>query len=128
MAQILYVTNILFDFGALAQLQAECERVGIRRPLIVTDAGVKAVGLLDKALAALDLGPAVDQRRPAGAQRLDLRAGQHDARLEGVVDVEVVPSFPVRRDELASRLLGHGSRLGDRRPRLHRQYAGVTSR
>ena len=53
MAQILYITNILIDFGALAQLPAECERAGIRRPLIVTDAGVKAVGLLDKALAAL---------------------------------------------------------------------------
>jgi hypothetical protein len=42
MAQILYVTNILIDFGALAQLQAECERVGIQRPLIVTDAGARA--------------------------------------------------------------------------------------
>jgi 4-hydroxybutyrate dehydrogenase len=53
MAQILYITNILIDFGTLAQLPAECERVGIRRPLIVTDAGVKAAGLLDQALAAL---------------------------------------------------------------------------
>jgi 4-hydroxybutyrate dehydrogenase len=53
MAQILYVTNILIDFGALAQLKSECERVGIGRPLVVTDAGVKAVGLLDNALAAL---------------------------------------------------------------------------
>ena len=60
MAQILYVTNILIDFGALAQLKAECERIGIARPLIVTDAGVKAVGLLDKTLAALPgLQPAV---------------------------------------------------------------------
>lgn len=53
MAQILYVTNILIDFGVLAQLPAECERAGIRRPLIVTDAGVKAAGLLDKATDAL---------------------------------------------------------------------------
>lgn len=53
MAQILYITNILIEFGALAQLAAECERTGIRRPLIVTDAGVKAAGLLAKAEAAL---------------------------------------------------------------------------
>ncbi|HEY9096105.1 MAG TPA: iron-containing alcohol dehydrogenase [Hydrogenophaga sp.] len=53
MAQILYITNILIDFGALAQLPAECERVGIRRPLIVTDAGVKAAGLLSRVEAAL---------------------------------------------------------------------------
>ena len=53
MATIHYITQIQIDFGALSLLKAECERVGISRPLIVTDAGVKAVGILDKALAAL---------------------------------------------------------------------------
>ena len=53
MSFINYITQIQIDFGALALLKAECERVGISRPLIVTDAGVKAVGILDKALAAL---------------------------------------------------------------------------
>ena len=53
MANIFYLTQIQIDFGALALLQGECERVGITRALIVTDAGVKAVGILDKALAAL---------------------------------------------------------------------------
>ncbi len=53
MSNIFYITQIQIDFGALALLKAECERVGISRPLIVTDAGVKAVGILDKALAAL---------------------------------------------------------------------------
>ena len=53
MSFINYVTQIQIDFGAISLLKAECERVGISRPLIVTDAGVKAVGILDKALAAL---------------------------------------------------------------------------
>lgn len=53
MAFINYVTQIQFDFGAVRQLAAECERVGIRRPLIVTDAGVRAAGVLQKALDAL---------------------------------------------------------------------------
>ena len=53
MSFINYVTQIQIDFGALQLLKAECERVGISHPLIVTDAGVKAVGILDKALAAL---------------------------------------------------------------------------
>ena len=53
MSFINYVTQIQIDFGALQLLKAECERVGIQRPLIVTDAGVKTVGILDKALAAL---------------------------------------------------------------------------
>jgi 4-hydroxybutyrate dehydrogenase len=75
MAQILYVTNILIDFGALAQLQAECERVGITRPLIVTDAGVKAVGLLDKALAALPgLQSAVFDQTPSNPTEAAVRA------------------------------------------------------
>jgi alcohol dehydrogenase class IV len=53
MAFIYYVTQVQFEFGALKLLKSECERVGISRPLIVTDAGVKAAGLLQKALDAL---------------------------------------------------------------------------
>ncbi len=53
MAFIYYVTQIQFEFGAVKLLRQECERVGITRPLIVTDAGVKAAGVLQKALDAL---------------------------------------------------------------------------
>jgi alcohol dehydrogenase class IV len=53
MSFINYVTQIQIDFGAVKLLQAECERVGIHKPLIVTDAGVKAAGVLQKALDAL---------------------------------------------------------------------------
>jgi len=37
----------------LSTLREECARVGIRRPLIVTDRGVRASGIVDKVLAAL---------------------------------------------------------------------------
>ncbi len=75
MAQILYVTNILIDFGVLAQLSAECERVGIRKPLIVTDAGVKAAGLVDKVLAALPgPSPAVFDQTPSNPTEAAVRA------------------------------------------------------
>ena len=53
MAFIYYVTQIQFDFGAIKLLKQECERVGITRPLIVSDAGVKAAGILQKALDQL---------------------------------------------------------------------------
>ena len=53
MAVINYITQIQFDFGAVKLLKAECERIGIHKPLIVTDAGVKAAGILQKALDAL---------------------------------------------------------------------------
>jgi alcohol dehydrogenase class IV len=53
MAQILYLTHIQIDFGVLATLGTECDKANIKRPLIVTDPGVKAVGILQKALDAL---------------------------------------------------------------------------
>ena len=53
MAQINYITQVQIDFGVLALLPQECERAGIRKPLLVTDAGVRAAGLLDRAIAAL---------------------------------------------------------------------------
>lgn len=53
MARIQYLTQIEIDHGAIAGLDAECERVGMRRPLVVTDPGVRAAGVLDRALAAL---------------------------------------------------------------------------
>ena len=56
MSQILYVTNIQIDFGAIALLRGECERTGMSKPLIVTDVGVKAAGLLERATTALAQG------------------------------------------------------------------------
>ena len=53
MAVITYLTTIQFDFGALACVGQECRRLGITRPLVVTDAGVRAAGLLDRLFEAL---------------------------------------------------------------------------
>jgi hypothetical protein len=58
MSQIRYLTQIELDFGAVRALRRECERVGITRPLIVTDAGVRAAGVLDRVLKALGDTPA----------------------------------------------------------------------
>jgi len=75
MAQILYVTNILIDYGALSQLPAECERIGMRHPLIVTDAGVRNAGLLDKLQAALQGTPAaVFDQTPSNPTEAAVRA------------------------------------------------------
>ncbi len=75
MAFIYYVTQIHIDFGALAQLHSECARVGMRRPLIVTDAGVKAAGLLERTQAALgDLAAAVFDATPSNPTEAAVRA------------------------------------------------------
>ena len=57
MARILYLTQIDIDFGVVTLLPAECERTGMRRPLVVTDAGVRAAGVLQLALDALGALP-----------------------------------------------------------------------
>ena len=75
MAFIYYVTQIQFDFGAVKLLKQECERVGITRPLVVTDAGVKAAGVLQKALDALPgLPVAVFDQTPSNPTEAAVRA------------------------------------------------------
>jgi 4-hydroxybutyrate dehydrogenase len=84
MAFINYITQIHLDFGAVNQVRAECERVGMRRPLIVTDAGVRAAGVLDKALAALgDLPHTVFDQTPSNPTEAAVRAATTLARAEG---------------------------------------------
>jgi len=53
MASIFYITQVHIEYGALQRLSEECQRIGIHRPLIVTDAGIKAAGLLQQALDAM---------------------------------------------------------------------------
>lgn len=75
MALIYYVTQIQFDFGAIKLLKQECERVGISRPLIVTDPGVKAAGILQKALDALPgMTVAVFDQTPSNPTEAAVRA------------------------------------------------------
>ena len=59
MARILYLTQIDLDHGAVRLLPQECERIGMRRPLVVTDAGVRAAGVLDQALGAMQGFPRI---------------------------------------------------------------------
>src|SRR5690606_8799469 len=75
MAFIHYVTQIQFAPGAVRQLKQECERVGIRRPLVVTDAGVRAAGVLQAALDALQgLPVAVFDGTPSNPTEAAVRA------------------------------------------------------
>ena len=52
-SQIRYLNVVELGRGALQKLAAACQEHGIRRPLIVTDKGVRAAGLVDRALAQL---------------------------------------------------------------------------
>ncbi len=50
MPLIQYLSRISFDFGAIATLGDEIARLGLERPLLVTDEGVAYAGILELAL------------------------------------------------------------------------------
>ena len=91
MALIQYLTQIQFEFGAIRLLREECARIGISRPLIVTDAGVRAAGILQKALDALgDLPSAVFDQTPSNPTEAAVRAAvtvYRESRCDGLIAV-----------------------------------------
>lgn len=91
MALIYYVTQIQFDFGAIQLLKQESQRVGITRPLVVTDKGVRAAGVLQKALDALGgLPHAVFDDTPSNPTEAAVRAASaiyRDQGCDGLVAV-----------------------------------------
>ena len=83
MALIQYLTQIEFDYGAVQQLPAQCQRVGITRPLIVTDAGVRAAGVLQPVIDALQgLPHAVFDGTPPNPTEAAVRAATEIYRRE----------------------------------------------
>jgi len=84
MALIYYVTQVQFDFGAVQLLRQECQRVGIAKPLIVTDPGVRAAGVLQKALDALAGVPhAIFDQTPSNPTEAAVRAATGIYRAQG---------------------------------------------
>jgi alcohol dehydrogenase class IV len=55
MAFIFYLTHIHIGNDSLAQLQSECERIGIHRPLVVSDKGVAAAGIVERVTESLPI-------------------------------------------------------------------------
>ncbi|MGI4777385.1 MAG: iron-containing alcohol dehydrogenase [Janthinobacterium lividum] len=91
MALIQYLTQIQFEFGAIRLLASECARIGIDRPMIVTDAGVRAAGVLQKALHALgDMAVTVFDGTPSNPTEASVRAAveaYRQGRCDGLIAV-----------------------------------------
>ncbi|MDR7030946.1 iron-containing alcohol dehydrogenase [Rhizobium rosettiformans] len=58
MSLINYVTRVQFGYGEIATLKAELAFAGISRPVIVTDKGVRALGMLERIEAVAGITPA----------------------------------------------------------------------
>lgn len=75
MAFIQYITAIHLEHGVIQRLPEHCASAGMRRPLVVSDAGVRAAGVLDRALAALGDRPhAVFDGTPSNPTEAAVRA------------------------------------------------------
>ncbi|WP_353135836.1 iron-containing alcohol dehydrogenase [Limnohabitans sp.] len=93
MPQIIYLTHIQIDFGVLAMLGTECDKANIKRPLIVTDPGVKAIGILQKALDALQGHHGIQQvavfdQTPSNPTEVAIRAAvdvYHAQQCDGLI-------------------------------------------
>ncbi len=84
MAHIQYLTQIHLDPGVVQRLPEECARVGITKPLVISDAGVRAAGVLDRALAALGgLAHAVFDATPSNPTEAAVRAAAAIYRSQG---------------------------------------------
>ncbi|HSP09951.1 MAG TPA: iron-containing alcohol dehydrogenase [Candidatus Dormibacteraeota bacterium] len=86
-------TRLVQRLGAISELGNEASLLGMRRPLLVTDAGVKAAGLLDTALEALrksDVEPVVFDKVRAnpGVELVDAGAAEYKAQgCDGLVAI-----------------------------------------
>lgn len=92
MATITYLTTIQFDYDVIATVGAECRRIGITRPLLVTDRGIVASGLLDRVTGALDTSQAhalFDGTPPNPTEAAVMAALEHYRahRADGIVAV-----------------------------------------
>ncbi|WP_244815639.1 iron-containing alcohol dehydrogenase [Caballeronia sp. Lep1P3] len=56
MAFIFYLTHIHLGYDSLAMLPGECARIGMKRPLVITDKGVAAAGLAARVAESAKLG------------------------------------------------------------------------
>lgn len=91
MALIFYLTHVHLGFGTINELKSECARVGIRRPMIVTDKGVAAAGLAQRAIDATGGLPVTvfdeTPSNPTEAMVLKATAQYKEAGCDGLIAI-----------------------------------------
>lgn len=90
MPLIAYLTQIQFEPGAVRLVGQECAKLAIERPLIVTDKGVIAAGLLERVTAHLTDGAQVPvyDGTPSNPTEASVRAATalyHAQRCDGLI-------------------------------------------
>jgi alcohol dehydrogenase class IV len=91
MSLINYVTRVQFGYGEIATLKGELELAGITRPVIVTDKGVRALGILERIETATGITPAAvfdeTPSNPNEAAAVKATALFREAKGDGIVAI-----------------------------------------
>lgn len=83
MADIFYLSHIRFGSGTLGELGQVLAGLGVRRPLLVADAGVRAAGLVDRVAAACPVAAVLFDGTPANPTEAAVEAALALYRAEG---------------------------------------------
>ncbi len=75
MTTITYLTRIEFDFGLARRLPEFCAQLGMERPLLVTDAGLTALGLVAGLTETFAAAPEIFDGTPANPTEAAVLAG-----------------------------------------------------
>ena len=124
------VARIINGSGSALELATQCRRLGVSRPLLVTDPGLVAIGLVQPVLAALEnggLSPLVfDQVREDPPEATVLAATElgRSGNVDGVIalgggssmDVAKVVAVLLGGDQPLAQLYGVGQVTGGRLP------------
>ena len=111
------VARIINGVGGALELAAQCRRLGVERPLLVTDPGLMSIGLIQPVLAALEkegLSPLVfDQVREDPPEATVLAADKLARRgnVDGVIGVGGGSSMDVAK--VVAVLLGSQQTLSE---------------
>ena len=115
MPLIQYLSRISFDFGAVSGLGEEIERLGLKRPLLVTDPGVAGADILERALHAAPQSDIVVYDRttenPTEQSLLECLELWHDRGCDGVIALG--GGSPIDLSKAVALLSSHGGRLAD---------------
>ncbi len=115
MPLIQYLSRISFDSGAIATLGDEISRLGLERPLLVTDEGIAAAGILERALdAAKPSEPVVydgTTENPTEQSLLECQEIWKDKGCDGVIALG--GGSPIDLAKAVALLTSHGGNLAD---------------
>lgn len=111
-----FLNTCVFDHGAVARLEKTLKGHGVSRPFIVTDPGIKAVGLLDRIIACLgDIEPAhifADTvANPTEDQAIETANLYSATKADGVIAVGGGSSMDLAK--AMALLASHGGQLSD---------------